>query len=211
MVDDRLEGLLEIERLGDGLGDLRQRFQLGDAALRLRVQLRVLDRLCDLRRDGDGELDLVRAEFTRLDRPHVQRAGEPLARDDRHGEDRLVLILGEIREELEAGIEICLRRNHDRPSLGRGRSGDSLAWAHPRSPSHLLDASPMRCAQNKLVAALLVEVDEARVRVEHVRDLAGNEREHFLEIERRIHRGDRLGEKPQMLFSYVQLNIRSNT
>ena len=58
-LDDRLEGLLQVERLGDGLGDLRQRLQLGDAPLRLRVELRVLDRLRDLCGDGDEQLDLV--------------------------------------------------------------------------------------------------------------------------------------------------------
>jgi hypothetical protein len=50
---DRLERLLEVERLGHRLGDARQRLELRDAPLRLRVELRVLDRLRDLVRDCD--------------------------------------------------------------------------------------------------------------------------------------------------------------
>jgi len=46
-----LERLFEIERLGNRLGDLRERLQLGDPALGLCVELGVLDRLGDLVRD----------------------------------------------------------------------------------------------------------------------------------------------------------------
>ena len=55
---DRLERLLEVERLGDRLGDPRERLELGDAPLRALVELRVLDRLRHLRRDRDEQLDL---------------------------------------------------------------------------------------------------------------------------------------------------------
>ena len=48
---DRLERLLQIERLRDGLGDAGQRLELVHAPWRLRVQLRVLDRLRHLARD----------------------------------------------------------------------------------------------------------------------------------------------------------------
>ena len=57
---DRLERLLEVQRLRDGLGDLRERLQLVDAALRLGVQLRVLDRLRDLGGDRHEQVDLGR-------------------------------------------------------------------------------------------------------------------------------------------------------
>jgi hypothetical protein len=66
----------------------------------------VLDRLGDLSGDGDDELDLVTRELARLNRADVQSAGEPLARDDRDGEDRLVLILRQVGEELEARVEV---------------------------------------------------------------------------------------------------------
>ena len=56
--DDRLERLLEVERLRDRLGDARQRLQLLDAAASLRVELGMLDRLADLRGDRREETDL---------------------------------------------------------------------------------------------------------------------------------------------------------
>ena len=55
---DRLQRLLEVERLRDRLRDASERLELGDTPLRALVELRVLDRLRDLRRDGDKELDL---------------------------------------------------------------------------------------------------------------------------------------------------------
>ena len=57
------------------------------------VELRVLDRLRDLRRDRDEELDLGVGERARLARADVERALERVAREDRDGEDRLVLVL----------------------------------------------------------------------------------------------------------------------
>ena len=95
---DRLERLLEVERLGDRLGDPRQRLELLDAPLRLRVELRVLDRLRDLRRDREQQVDLGLGELARLARADVERALELLAGEDRHGEDRLVLVLGQVGE-----------------------------------------------------------------------------------------------------------------
>ena len=58
---DRLERLLEVERLRDRLGDLRQRLELRHAALRLRVELGVPER----------HGGLVRQEC--LQRPHARR------------------------------------------------------------------------------------------------------------------------------------------
>ena len=63
---DRLERLLEVERLRDGLRDARERLELRDPPLRALVQLRVLDRLGDLRRDRDEQLDLGVGERPRL-------------------------------------------------------------------------------------------------------------------------------------------------
>ena len=72
--------------------------------LRLRVQLRMLDRLRDLRRDRDEEVDLALRERPRSQRAHVQRALQPaVARDDRHGEDRLVLVLRQFGNDLKRG------------------------------------------------------------------------------------------------------------
>ena len=131
-LDDRLERLLEVERLGDRLGDARQRLELVHAALRRLVELRVLDRLRDLRRDRDQQVDLRLGERPRLPRAHVERALELVARQDRHGEDRLVLVLGQVGEELEARVEMGLRRDHHRGALGGRDACDPLAGAHPR-------------------------------------------------------------------------------
>ena len=51
---DRLERLLQVERLGDGLRDLRERLELVHPPLRVGVELRVLDRLRDLGGDRDA-------------------------------------------------------------------------------------------------------------------------------------------------------------
>ena len=155
----------------------------------------MLDRLGDLVGDRHQELDLFLRELSRLKRADVQCAGQPLPREDRHGENRLVLILREVGEELEAGVEVRLRRDHHRCLLRCRRPGDALAAAHPRTPGHLLDTRPVRRPQHELVAALVVQVDEAGLRVERVRHLAGHQRKHLLEIQRRVHRRDGLGEK----------------
>jgi len=192
---DRLERLLEVERLGDRLRDLRQGLELGDPALRLCVQLCVLNRLRDLVRDRDEQLDLVLRELARRERAHVQRAGELVARKDRHRENRLVVVLRQVRELLEARIEMRLRRNHHGRPVGCGGSRDSFARPQPRAFRHLLDARSMRGPEDELVRALVVEVDEAGLGPEGVGDLAGDQLEHLFEVERRVHRGDRLGEK----------------
>ena len=62
---DRLERLLEVERLRHGLGDPCERLQLGNPTLGLRVELCVHDRLRDLIRDRLDELDLGRVVLPR--------------------------------------------------------------------------------------------------------------------------------------------------
>jgi hypothetical protein len=85
---DRLERLLQVERLGNGLGDTRKRLELGNASLSLAVELGVLDRLRDLVGDRDEEFDLVLCELARRDRADVERAGKLLAGEDRNGARR---------------------------------------------------------------------------------------------------------------------------
>ena len=138
---DRLQRLLEVERLGDGLGDARERLQLVHAPLRVGVELRVLDRLRDLRRDREQQVGLRLGVVARRARADVERAGELVARDDRHGEDRRVLVLGQVRELLEARVEVRTVGDRDRRTLRRGRARDPLARPQPRPPRHLLDAA----------------------------------------------------------------------
>jgi hypothetical protein len=173
----------------------------------VRVELRVLDRLRDLRRDRHEQLDLVVAEHARLLRAHVQRAGEPLPSEDRHGENGLVGLLVQVRKGLEALVEVRLGRDHDRRALESGRAGDSLARPHPGAPGHLLDVRAVRRPQHELVGALVVEVDEARVRLQRRRDLARDERENLLEVERRVDRRDRFGQQAEVSFTGVHHGI----
>ena len=91
-----------------------------------------------------------------------------------------------------------LRGDHHRRALRRRDTRDPLARPHPRRARQLLDARAVRRAQDELVGALVVEVDEARIGAERVGDLARDELEHLLEVERRVDRRDRLGQEPQV-------------
>jgi hypothetical protein len=53
-------------------------------------------------------------------------------------------------------------------------------------------------AEHELLGRIVVQVDEARLGVERLGDLARDEREHLFEVERRVDRRDRLGQEPQM-------------
>ena len=160
---DLLERLLEVERVGDGLRDARERLELGHAPLGVVVEPRVVDRLRHLRGDREQQVDLALVVRARLARAQVERALKLLAHQDRHGEDRLVLLLVEVGKDLEARVEVRLRSDHHGPPLGRRGAGDPLARPQPRQPRLLLDARPVRRAQHELVGALGVEVDEAGV------------------------------------------------
>jgi hypothetical protein len=61
----------------------------------------------------------------------------------------------------------------------------------------------VRGPQHELVRTLVVQVDEAGVGVERVRDLARHEREHLLEIERRVDGLDRLGQQAEVALARV--------
>ena len=195
---DRLERLLEVEGLGDGLGDAGQRLQLGHPLLGVVVQLRVLDRLRDLAGDRHEQIDLGAGELAGLLGTDVERAFEPVAREDGDGENRLVLLLAEVRKALEAWVEVRGARDHDGRALGRGGPGDPLARAHLRDARHVLDPRSARGPEHQLVGPVVVEVDEAGVRLERVGDLARDQVEELAEVERRVDGRDRLGEQPQV-------------
>ena len=102
---------------------------------------------------------------------------------------------GRFGNDAEARIEVRVRRQHHGLPLLGGDAGDALAERQPRALRHLLDARAVGRAKHELARALVVEVDEARVGAERVRDLARDEREHLLEVERRVDRLDRLGQE----------------
>ena len=102
---------------------------------------------------------------------------------------------GRFGNALEARVEVRVGRQHHGLPLLRGDAGDALAERQPRALRHLLDARAVRRAKHELARAVVVQVDEAGVGVERVRDLARDEREHLLEVERRVDGLDRLGEE----------------
>src|SRR5919201_1087005 len=74
---DGLERFLDVQRLRYGLGDPRQRLEFRDPPLRLRVQLRVHDRVSDLRGDRDQQVDLVAGGITPRGRAGGSRPPPP--------------------------------------------------------------------------------------------------------------------------------------
>jgi len=65
----------------------------------------------------------------------------------------------------------------------------------------------VRGAQDELVAALVVEVDEAGVGLERGCDLLRDEVEDLLEVERRVDGGRRLGQQAEVPLARVHGNI----
>ena len=169
------------------------------------------DRLGDLVGDRLEQLDLVAAGTRAAPGANVQRALEHFAADeDRYGEDRLVLVLLQVRELLEARVEVRRGRDHHGRPLGRRAAGDALTGPHARPSRHLVDARPMRGPEDELVGPRVVERDEARVGTEGVRDLLGHEMEHLFEIERRVDGGCRLGEEAEVPLGRIHPAIVQN-
>ena len=90
------------------------------ATLRLGVELGVLDRMRGLRGDRDEQVDLGLGVLARRARADVERSGERVPRQDRHGQDRLVLVLGQVRKLLETRIEVRAGGDRDRGAFGGG-------------------------------------------------------------------------------------------
>jgi tetratricopeptide (TPR) repeat protein len=81
------------------------------------------------------------------------------------------------------------------------------ARAHARRSRQLVDVRAVRRAEDELVGRFVVEVDEARVRPECVCHASRDEPEHLLEVERRVDRLDRLGQKAKMPLALVHVSI----
>ena len=74
---------------------------------------------------------------------------------------------------------------------------------HPRPPRHLRDPRPVSRAEDELVSLLVVEVDEACIGAQGVGDLLRDERQHLLEVERRVDGRDRLAQQTEVAVTYV--------
>ena len=191
---------------GHGLGDPRQRLELVHAVLRLRVELRVLDRLRDLRRDRDEQVDLasvnvagrsVRTLSAPSSRP--SRATIGTARIDSYWSS------GRFGNDLKRGSRCASPRSSPARAPLRPAPVIPSPGSHARRARHLLDVRPVRRAQDELVGVLVVEVDEAGVRLERVRDAARDQHEHLLEVERGVDGGDRLGQQAEMARGLVHV------
>ncbi len=200
---DRAERLLEVERLGDGLRDARERLELVHPPLRLLVQLGVLDRPRNLGGNRHEQPDLGIGEGTRRAGAHVEGALERLAGEDGNGEDRLVLVLAQVRKPLEPRVEVRLGRDHHRFALGCRHAGDALAGPHARDVRRVVDDRAVRRAQHELVGALVVEVHEASVGLERGCDLVRDRLHHLLQVERRVDDLDRLRQEREMTGAVV--------
>ena len=106
---------------------------------------------------------------------------------------------------------MSLLGEHHGRTLGGRDAGDPLPRPHARRSRQLLDPRPVRRAEDELVGTLVVEVDEARVRPQRVGDLARDELEHLLQVERRVDRGDGLGEEAEMTCCRVHAPIVVST
>jgi hypothetical protein len=170
------------------------------------VELGVLDRLRNLPGDGHQQVDLVAAELPRLLGADVEGAFETVSGEDRDGEDRLVVRLAQVGKVLEAGIQVGLTRDHHGGALGRGCARDALPGPHLRNARHVLDPGAVRRPEDELVGRLVVQVDEAGVGLEGLRDLVRDQVEDLLQVQSRVHRGDRLRQETQVAGRSVHVN-----
>jgi len=91
------------------------------------ADVRVVERERGRVREPLRQLELVLVESGFLAQPvDVQRALEMVARDQRDGDQRLGIVLGRPRHELDARIEVRLIRQHGLAMLGRP-AGDALS------------------------------------------------------------------------------------
>ena len=91
-------------------------------------------------------------------------------------------------------------------ALGGCDPGDPLAATHPRRVRRVLDPRAVRRAEHELVGALVVEVDEAGVRLERRRDLVRDRLHHLLQVERGVDDLGRPGQEREMAGGVVHVD-----
>ena len=181
---DRLQELVERVRTRDRLRELGELLELGDAEPRLLVEARVLDRARDERRRGHDEVDLVVGELPRGLGVRGDRA-DRLARaaDDRHGEQRLVALLLELRHVLHPRIGERVLADERRLAVLCGPPREALAPLERDLPDLALVRRRRRAHDEPRV--VLDEVDEAAVDAARVRHEPHDGRQHLGELDRR--------------------------
>jgi hypothetical protein len=196
-LDDGGQELLEGLGAGERLAELGQMLELADAAPRLLVEARVLDRAGDERGARGEDLHLGLGELPR--RLRVQGDGaDHLAAlaHDRNREERLEALLLQLRDELVARIGDGVLRERGLLALDRP-PGEPFA-ALERDLADEVRVRLRRRAQHEPLALVLDEVDEARVHGARLREEAHDGAQNLLELQRRADGGDDLVEDPAL-------------
>ncbi len=173
--------------------------ELAQRAPGVLVQPRVLDRLGDERGDVDQERGVLGREDARrlgVERDHADHA--IALEDERHRDERLVLLLLELREVLHPRIRQHVLVDEHRLAVLEHPPGDPLAGAH-RDATAEVGVALRRGAQHDPPAALLGEEDVRRVRDDRVVDEPDDRCEHRLDVERRGHGVDDLVEHRELI------------
>ncbi len=190
-----------VDRLGarDVPSELRQLLELAQRAAGALVEPRVLDRVGHERGDVQQERGVLRAEHARglgVQRDHADHA---LALgDQRDGDERLVLLLLELGEVLDARVGERLLRDEHGLRVLEHPACDALARRHRDATAEVRVALRGR-AQHDAPAAVLAQEDVGRVRDDRVVDEPHDRTQHLLEIERRVDGVDDLVEDAELV------------
>ena len=163
------------------------------------VEAGVLDGLRDLRGDRRQQADLVVVVLAGPHRAHVHRAQQALAAvDHRHREQRLEALLGQVRERLEARVEVRVGGDRDGLAHGRGVARQALARLHPRRRRGGRQGRAVDGHEHELAGGVVVHVDEARVGLQRPRHGVRDGARDLDQVERARDQRDGLREQAQV-------------
>ena len=173
---------------GDGLRQAGQARERLDAAARVLVEPRVLDRPGDERRRVGEEREDALVELARRDRvEHDGAERRSRARGDRDRDHRLEALLLDLGEVLHARVgHRALADELWRP-VARDPAGEALVEPH-LDPADEVRVDPRRGAQPQSLA--VAQVDEAGVAVRRVAEQVDDALEHAVEVGAGRHRAD---------------------
>ena len=118
--------------------------------------------------------------------------------DQRHRDERLVLLLLELGEVLDARVGERLLGDEDRLRVLQHPAGDALARRH-RDAAAEVRVALRGGAQHDAPAAVLAQEDVGRVRDDRVVDEPHDRAQHLLEVERRVDGVDDLVEDAELV------------